>query len=332
MLTALALIVATQPATQPMTPIVAADKPVEVKVLCLNFDPKVPSEGGKPLHQVLGWKNPKELADGYMADVTQASGGFIRYRVVEWRDVDAFPEKVDGFRYTADGYLKAWRERKGFHDPDGSSYEKVISTYGVDKQIDAGKIDELWIFGAPYMGFWESAMAGPRAFYINGGVYEKVPTKKPFAIMGFSYERGVAEMLHNLCHRTESTMARVYGGWKVEELNTTWAKFAANTKQSGSAAVGTCHYPPNAESDYDYANPRKVESSADDWLTYPKLTGKTKMVGRETWGGPDYHRNYMVWWFTRLPKAPGVAPDGKQANWWKYIFQFDRYDAKGQPR
>ena len=46
-------------------------------------------------------------------------------------------------------------------------------------------------------------MAGKGAFYINGGPigYDKIPSQRPFVIMGFNYERGVAEMLHDLPRR-----------------------------------------------------------------------------------------------------------------------------------
>lgn len=151
--------------------------------------------------------------------------------------------------------------------------------------------------------------------------------------MGFNYERGVAEMLHDLCHRTESTMARVYGGWEVDKLDNNWARFAANYNQShGVAAVGTCHWPPNAEQDYDYANMRDVESSADDWLNYPRMTGAKKMVSAKTWKGPDYQRNYLKWWFSHLPKAPGINMDGRQNNWWKYVYDFNNYTDRGVVR
>ena len=72
--------------------------------------------------------------------------------------------------------------------------------------------------------------------------------------------------------------------------------------------MGTCHYPPNAEADYDYTNKRQVESTADDWLNYPELTGKKSGVSRETWGGPDYQRNFIKWWFAHLPSAEGLMP------------------------
>lgn len=329
-LAALALVaaqVSAQPARRAARP-----KTIEVKVLVLNFDPIIPQEGNRRLHEVGKWHAPRDLADGYIRDVEAASGGLIDYRIVEWKDIDTFHTKVDGFRYTPEEYLKCMKEGKGWHQPDTADYPRTFQEYGVLPKIDSGQVDEVWFFGGPYFGYNESAMAGPGAFYINGAVYDKVPSKRAFAIMGWNYERGVAEMIHNLCHRTESTMSRVYGGWKSEELTTNWARFAANLKQSGTAACGTCHYPPNAEKDYDYANPRVVESTADDWLTYPKLTGKTTPVSRETWGGPDYHRNYMKWWFSHLPKAPGVNPDGRLNNWWEYIFNFNAYDEKGRAR
>ncbi len=316
---------------QPPAARARAEKPIVVKVLSLNFEPIIPQEGGKRLHEVCGWNDPHKLAEGYIADIAEASRGLVRYKVVEWKDIDTFHTKIDGFTYTPESYLAAWRSRKGFHDPDTADYPKTFRDYNVLPRVNKGDIDEVWFFGAPYFGYNESAMAGPRAFYVNGEVYDKVPSKRPFVIMGFNYERGVAEMVHDLCHRTESTMSRVYGGWKVEELTTNWARFAANFAQSGGvAACGTCHWPPNAEKDYDYANPRTVQSSADDWLTYPKLAGAKKPVSRATWGGPDYQRNYLKWWFAHLPHAPGVNADGRLNNWWRYVFQFDAYDEAGK--
>lgn len=307
-------------------------KPIEVKVLVLNYDPVVPGNWGQRLHEVCKWQNPRELSRQYAADVAEVSRGFIRYREVLWRDLDEIPVKNDGFQYSLEQFLQLWKARKGWHDPDGADYRKILKDQGVPALIDAGVIDEVWLFGGPYFGYHESAMAGPGAFFINGGIYADVPTKRPFAIVGFNYERGVNSMLHNLCHRTEATMSRSFGGWKAEELTTDWARFAANVTQSnGEAGVGSCHYPPNAAKDYDYANPREVQSTADDWLNYPHLTGRKMAVSAQTWGGPDYERNYLKWWFTRLPHAEGINPANKrQNNWWKYVFDFHNYNADGQ--
>jgi hypothetical protein len=304
---------------------------IPVKVLVLNYDPIVKARENKRLHEVGRWQDPRKLAKDYHRDVEGCSHGRVTFTVVEWRDVDEYPAKIDGWAYTEDAYLECMKTNKGWRQPDTLDYEKVFATQKVPSRIDSGEIDEIWMFGAPYFGYGESAMAGPRAFYINGPTFEKTKCKRPFAIMGFNYERGVAEMIHNLCHRTESTMARVYGGWKSEKLDTNWARFAANAHQSnGVAGAGTCHYPPNGEKDYDYDNRRRVESDADDWLNYPNLTGKKKTVDCETWGGPDYHRNYMKWWFERLPHAPGINPDGRLNDWWEYVFNFDKYDEMGK--
>ncbi|OJU64692.1 MAG: hypothetical protein BGO01_18105 [Armatimonadetes bacterium 55-13] len=196
--------------------------------------------------------------------------------------------------------------------------------------MDSGKFDEIWFYNAPFFGFWESNMAGPGAFFINGDAYPDYPTKRRFAIMGFSYERGVAEMIHNLAHRTENHLKRVYGRWEANQPDPNpWEKFSAYQKANGFAGVGNCHFPPNAEKDYDYDNPNPVQSDADDWLSYPKLKGIKKTVSRETWGGPDYQRNYIKWWFSHIPKAAGKTADGRQANWWKYIYDFNSYDEHG---
>lgn len=309
---------------------------LEVKVLVLNYDPLVPSDDGerRPLHEALKWGDPRKLVEGYIEDLSKATDGTVALKVVEWKDIDQFPRKKDGFQYTAETYLKCHKEGKGWHDPDGVDYAKVVADNQVAKAVSTGKIDEVWVFGAPYFGYWESAMAGPRSFYINGGPLPEIESKRPFVIMGFNYERGVAEMLHSLCHRVESTMSRFSGGWRTDNLSTDWARFAANAKQSnGQAGCGTCHYPPNAENDYEYGNTRKVVSTADDWLNYPKLKGTKTEVNCETWGGPDYQRNYFVWWYTRFPKAKGINKGtGMQNNWWKYVYRYDDYLESGAPR
>lgn len=296
----------------------------EVRVLVLDFDPPLPDSGGRRLHRAFGWNEPRALADEYMADVGEASGGRMAYRIVEWRTLDSFPVKRDGFRYTAAAFAECIRRNASCHTPDGLHYETVLREQGVAAQVDSGKVDEVWLFGGPYFGYFESAMAGPGAFAINGDAFPAVPSRRAFAIMGFNSERGVAEMLHDLCHRIEATMSRVYGGWEAADLTTNWARFAANAHQArGRAGVGSCHYPPNATADYDYANPRAVESDADDWLRYPALTGARRPVTRDTWGGPDYHRGYMRWWLTHLPKAAGTNEDGRLNDWWAYVVGFN---------
>ena len=327
-------------------------EPLHVKVLVLEFNPYIPGKlhspndpkaGPKGLREVAGWNDPVPLAQGYMQDICDASGGYLQYEIVDWLTVRRFQKKRDGFVYSPAEYMKCLqggtRAESGWHQPDGVDYPHMVDEFNLIPLIESGHIDEVWMMGLPYFGYWESCMIGKDAFYVNGGVYDKVPCERRFVVMGFNCERGVAEMIHDLTHRTEATMSRIYGGWKTDELTSNWARFAANLHQSGTAAVGTCHYPPNGERDYDYANPRTVESTADDWLHYPKLTGLKRAFNCEEWrgpyhnrdGNPDYHRNFQRWWFAHLPKAPGVNADGRLNNWWEYVFNFNAYDASGKP-
>ena len=302
-------------------PAAPRDVAIMVDVLVLNFDPIMPQRAGRRLHQALGWHDPRALARDYASDLGRASASQVQFRVVEWRDLAVFPIKEDGFRYTPEGYQQHFERGEGWHEPDAVDYQRVLDDEGVVPLVDAGTIDEVWLFGGPYFGYSEAAMAGPGAFDVNGRVLDRVAAQRPFVIMGFNYERGVAEMLENLCHRVEATMSRTSGGWQVDHLDLAWARFAANQAQSGTAGVGTCHWPPNAEHEYDFDNPRAVSSTAPYWRDYPAGPDTKEHVSRETWGGPDYARRYFNWWFAHLPRAAGQSPDGRAQNWWKYVFR-----------
>ena len=317
------------------------NQPIAVRVLVLNYDPIVSSEGNQRLHAVFKWSDPHALAAQYQESLESAAGGAVKFQVVEWRDLDEIYAKKDGYRYTPEEYVKLRRAGKGWHEGGGQDYPRLLKEQGVPALIDAPvgdahRADEVWIFGDHYFGLWEASMAGPGAFFINGGVYPEVPTSRPFAFYGFSYERGVAEMLHNTCHRAEATLNRIFGKWNLKDPTTDWDLFSANASQSnGYAGVGTCHWPANAEHDYDYGNERVVQSWAEDFLNYPALTCRDrksgmKPVSRDTWAFPidgrvDHHWNYMVWYFTLLPRAPGVSPEGRQNNWWKYVYAFNDF-------
>lgn len=312
---------------------VTAERPPQilVKVLALNYDPKFQ---GQVLHEAFHWSDPRLLAKNYMEDMESASGGMIKFDIVEWRDLDEIYARDDGGRFTIEEYVRNRRAGKGWPAEYNADYPRIIAEQKVVSMVDAGRVDEVWIFSDHYFGLLEASMAGPGAFFINGGVYPQVPSKRPFAFYGFNYQRGVAEMLHNTSHRAESTMNRIYGKWNLKNPQNNWEKFSANSSQSnGVAGVGTCHWPANAMRDYDYGNLRVVNSWADDFLNYPNLSGQTKKVSFATWSekGGDHHRNYMKWYFGHLPRAPGVNPDGRLNNWWRYLYDFTNYTQDGKP-
>jgi hypothetical protein len=305
--------------------------PLTLRVLVLDYDPIVRAEGGKRLSQVFGWGETHALATQFLEAMEFATGGYLRHEIVEWRTIDGFYHQVGGHLPTCDEYVANRRRGSGWREPIQADYPRLLADQNVAPRVDAGEIDEVWIFSDHYFGLWEASMAGPGAFFINGGVYPEVPTRRPFAFYGFNYERGVAEMIHDVAHRTEATLNRAFGPWALHAPRNLWEKFSANNTQSdGLAGVGTCHWPPNAEHDYDYSNPRVVDSWAHAFLAYPDVEFKARKVSRDAWSaGPDYHLDYMKWYFAHLPRASGVAKGGRLHNWLAYIFDFQSYDAAG---
>lgn len=312
---------------------VPGNPPLTVRVLVLNYDPLVPAENHRRLSEVFRWNNPAKLAKEYKEAMEYASGGYLRFEIVAWRNLNEIYAQDDGQRYTVEEYVRNRRQGKGWRERTMADYPRLLREQHVVPLVDDGLVDEVWIFSDHFFGLYEASMAGPGAFFINGGVYPQVPSRRPFAFYGFNYERGVAEMMHDASHRTEATLNRAYGPWNLKAPQNNWEKFSANDKQSnGVAGVGTCHWPANAEGDYDYGNRRVVTSWADAFLSYPKLDFTRKPVSRDTWSkGPDYHLDYMKWYFTHVPRAAGVNADGRQNNWFKYIFDFQSYDATGRP-
>ncbi len=208
----------------------------------------------------------------------------------------------------------------------------------------AGRLDDVYVWGGPWFGFWESSLAGPGAFYVNGGVYGNIQSGRAFTIMGFNYQREVANMLHNLSHRTEATMSHLYGGWEVDQLIHDWARFAANAAQSnGFAGCGTTHFPPNAPVGYEYWNMNPVDSYCESFCDYPAFEmSQTASTTAGTWyfadpctdrsGNPDYQCSYFDWWFLHLPRAAGVNTHDGQLhlnNWWRYLLKPEVYKAGG---
>ena len=308
------------------------NQPMRLKVLAVSYDPLVPSEDNRPLHEVMGWWNPRVMLQNMERDYERATGGFIDFEIVEWREVDGIPEKIDGFQYEVEEFVQAWRAGGPFHSPDGANYPKMLADAGAAEKVRRGEIDQVWLAGAPYFGFWETAMAGPGAFSINGQPYPEIDSGRPFMVVGMNYERGESgNNVHGLGHAMEAIMATYYGGWQANVLNHNWAKFAANAFQSnGVAAVGSVHYPFNGVADYDYGNSRLIQTTADDWLDYPNLSGKKSLMNSGAWTRTE--SSYEPWWWAHIPRAPGINADGKQNNWLKYFADLHNYNIDGSPK
>lgn len=313
----------------------------EVRVLVINFDPVLRTRGNVRLRQYLKWNDPRPMTTNLLRYLYEASGGFARYRMVEWIDVDAFPRKRDGFVYTEETFLEMWKDRKKAHQPDSVSYAAIFQDHDLVGRVRREGISDIWIWGAPYFGTDEYAMKipGDRTFFQTDNPWFYRPYDIPDCgrtvwVMGFNYEVGEDNALHSFGHRCEGVLAMTVGRgvWKDEAGRTNaWNRFTQQAvKCPDDAQVGNVHGGPNAKSGYDYSQTNVVMSGADDWFNYPNLTGRRTLVGRESWGGPQYHLNYMRWWLNHLPKARGVQ-DGYYNNWWRYIVDYDAAVAASPP-
>ena len=285
------------------------------RVLLITFNPIIDSAGGKKLNQVLDWNDVEDLCRQYIADLHEASGGYVAYEIVERIEVDAWPIKEDGFRYDDDIFLHNWRKRRGWHQPDTVDYEAIIAEFDLLKRVDSDQIDEVWMFGFPYAGFYESRMVGPDAFWCNAPAMPRTNVARRFVIMGFNYERGVGPMLESFGHRVESHLKHTWRERRGED--NLWERFIRHEKTApGQAGCGTMHYAPNSEIDYDWGNPNKVLSNCDDWLNFPSFRGVVRRVNATEWGNGDM-RAHHKWWFKHLPRTSGHTR-GIANNWWWY--------------
>ncbi|MEK7521369.1 MAG: hypothetical protein AAB599_01025, partial [Patescibacteria group bacterium] len=153
---------------------------VQGKVLLLIYNPIIESHGGKRLAEVVGWNNPDQLTTSFLGSVSDISGGGANYTIVERVELDKFPKHVDGFQYTDESFLNclAKRDKVACHKPgqeDGfgylADYREMIAEVDACGKRNRDEITELWIWGGPYFGFWESNLAGPpsKVFYYNSG-------------------------------------------------------------------------------------------------------------------------------------------------------------------
>ncbi len=306
---------------------------VTVRVIVLNYDPVLKSQGNKTLREYMKWEDPHQMTPNLVKYLGESSGSYAKYQIVDFIDVNAFPEKRDGFNYNEKTFLEMWNNRDLAHQPDAVSYAAIFRNHNLSRRIQQENIQEIWLWGAPYFGWDEYAMKLPNdeIFYPTDNPwfyrpYDIPAQRKTVWVMGFNYERGEAEAIHSFGHRCEGILSLTVGKgiWDHKKTpNNIWNHFTKQAKDfPNDAQVGNVHGGPNAKDGYDYGQMEKVLSAADDWLNYPRLTGKKTWINADSWGGPNHHLNFMRWWLRHLPQAAGQT-DGFHNNWWEYVVNYD---------
>ncbi|KKU14170.1 MAG: hypothetical protein UX21_C0027G0006 [Microgenomates group bacterium GW2011_GWC2_45_8] len=299
------------------------------KVLILNFDPIIESADNRRIHEYYEWNDSVMLEQQYIDAIKEISHNQVEYQIAEHIDIDAYPTKTTGYQFTDSSYLTCMQNPSTCNSKM-INYQTVIAQYQVCEKLNAGTIDELWLWGGPYFGYYEANMAGPNAFSTNGPIIDGTTCQRQLNIMGFNYERAVGEMLEDLAHRTEGTMAKIYGYTPysgVANLNNPWGRFTAYNKiASNQSGCGSIHYPPNGINDYDWTNTTTVKSFCEDWNDkYPLMRGYYSSLNCDAWGCSAV--GWKKYWFSHLPYSAGTT-DGKLNNWWAYLVDYENATAQ----
>jgi len=217
-----------------------------------------------------------------------------------------------------------------------TDYAAIMDEIGVQRWVEERGVKEVWIWG--YHGgvlvLWESNMAGPFGDISNSNRDPKdLPVlKKTYTVYHYNYQRGTSEAIENHMHQIEAVLNYTDGrdqtpADKWGDL-LFWGKFVGSDKTHKIVhpGCGWAHYPPNGEHDYDWANPRFVETDIEDWK--PDGSGQKQRLNSERWEKNSL--KWFVYWMQNLPGADsGLQYRGKPLrNWWLFIGDFDR--AMGQ--
>jgi hypothetical protein len=148
-----------------------------------------------------------------------------------------------------------------------ADYKRILDEHKVWTPIQSGYIHEVWLFGGPYFGFYESRMVGKGAFWCNAPGLEADSHR--FVVMGYNYERGVREMVHNFGHRCESILSMKYGSQNFQNLlyQQQPTPPPKNDFENFFLQKGTVHRKPGGP-EYGQDEPAWVAALRPEWWPY----------------------------------------------------------------
>ena len=303
----------------------------EVSVALVIINPPIAAEGGLRFHERFGWDDPMALTNALVDSLNAVSEGVVHYNILETYDESELYADFQGMLITVDSIYRLFLEPgwTTFHQLEqiGGAiqfdYNALLDAHGFCNQSNAGEIDEVWVYSMPFTGMYESRLTGDGAFWYNSPPLDGNDCTDQLPIMGFNYERGVAEAMHSFGHRVESAMAHTFGRWDNNAVDKNdWELFSHYYIGSSTyPQCGNIHFPPNGESDYDYGNNRLVFSGGLNWKYYPFFFNDFEPITCAAWGCS--HLGYMSWWFRHLPHFSCLSKDGRLNNWWSYIVDYN---------
>jgi hypothetical protein len=223
------------------------------------------------------------------------------------------------------------------HQAPMTDYRRIMSLVHIEDWVQNKGVKEVWIWA--YHGgkvdLWESNMASRFGDVSNS---DRDPNDLPvltktYTVYHYNYQRGTSEAVEDHIHQIEAVLNHVDGRDTAPEdrwpLLLFWGHFVGSdrTAKIVRPGCGWAHYPPNGERDYDWANPRYVETDMDDWT--PDGSGKKTRMNCERWGGDSLR--WFVYWMQHLPGPDnGLTFEGKPLNnWWIFIGDYDSARQQG---
>ena len=259
--------------------------------LVLNYDPFILVNGSSfRASAYYGYRNVDSLIQQYIDLMRKASGGQITWSVSDRFELDEFPAPADHSRpaLTASNYVTLRAQGYDYwNNPTrGPDYSAIIQDprFGIVNKVNGRTVDAIWMFGPGGTGFYETAMAGPSAFYVNGGPVLNFDLTRNVVFYGFGKEghQGVGFMCENTCHMTEVIIRdRIAPSWPRTIANPAftslnldnltralaptpvndWTHFTQAEAASwdpvlvapGHSGVGLSHFAPTAMHNYNWS-------------------------------------------------------------------------------
>ncbi len=231
--------------------------------------------------------------------------------------------------------LPTWN--KPGHKTPMADYRRILKRVGIENWVEQQGVKEVWIWA--YHGgkvdLWESNMASPYGDVSNSDRDpDDLPVlSKTYTVYHYNYQRGASEAIEDHIHQIEAVLNHIDARDRTPEDQWSkllfWGKFVGSDKSHKIVrpGCGWAHYPPNAERDYDWANPRYVETDMDDWK--PDGSGKKTRMNCERWGGNSLR--WFVYWMQHLPGPNnGLLFESRPLqNWWVFIGDYDYAQKEG---
>lgn len=230
------------------------------------------------------------------------------------------------------------RDKKPGESAPLVDYAAIMQRIGIEHLVHDLGVKQVWIFAyhGGVVNMWESNMASPTGDVSNSDCRtDDLPVlRSTYTVYHYNYQRGVSEMIENHMHQLEALLNWADGRHVTHPAKwhtlLFWGKFVGSDKShklvSEPKRCGWSHYAPNSESDYDWANPRFVDSDIEDWQ--PDGVGKLQRISCDRWAGDSLR--WKVYWLQNIPgQGHGLTYRGKPLrNWWTFVADWDRARAE----